>query len=456
MKKKILMGMAAMMVLMSFTGCILTPPQLDDDGEVLYQIEPPADDELDETDLRPDVLTDDEEKMMGDVDTYHDNDPDINKCLSNAAFRLLSEVEPNDAGNVLISPYSIDSALGMTEFGAEGETMRQLEATVNGNADVYGMAQSLNIIREKMESQEDAKWNIANSIWMKDRDDVSLRSGFLNDVDTFYGAEIYTEPFDNGTKDKINGWVDEQTNHMIPQIIEEINPDAISYLVNAVAFESEWYEQYEESAIRENMEFTNADGSVSDVTMLYSTESDSFEYAGSLAFAKPYKGGDYYFVGIVPGNDGYEINDESVEEYLQKMVECPDDFTKAFLNRTSDPQVDVMIPEFTMDYDTKLADTYKEMGMTVPFDENQANFRNMFDAEGEHHFWINEIIHKTHIEVDRQGTKAAAATVVEMNECTAIYEPVQNYRVYMDRPFVYAIVDGETGMPIFIGYVNNL
>ena len=113
MKKKILMGMAAMMVLMTFTGCVLTSPQpLDDDGEVLYQIEPPADDELDETDLRPDVLTDDEEKMMGDVDTYHDNDPDINKCLSNAAFRLLSEVEPNDAGNVLISPYSIDSNIG--------------------------------------------------------------------------------------------------------------------------------------------------------------------------------------------------------------------------------------------------------------------------------------------------------------------------------------------------------
>lgn len=457
MKRKILMGMTAMIVLMALTGCRLTPPQpLNQQSNQQTVVNPSIDDELDETDLRPDVLTDDEEKMMGDVDAYHDNDPDVEKCVSNAAFDLLSNLEPNEDGNLLISPYSIDSAVGMTEFGASDKTLDEMEQIVNGNADVYEMANYLKAIGDNMANQDDVEWNIANSIWMNDRDDVSLNDRFLQDVKSFYNAEINVLPFNLEAKDQINNWVNTQTHEMIPEIIDNIPPAAICYLINAVAFEGKWENEYEDSAVLEDMDFTNADGSISKVTMLRSEEDSCFEYEGSLAFARPYAGGNYYFVGIVPGNDGTTSKDMSVEEYIQKIADSDESFSKAFLSRDYSNEVQVLIPEFEMDYEAKLAETYMDMGMTTPFDESAANFQQMFDADGVHQFWIDDIIHKTHIEVDREGTKAAAATAVVMFEAAAMPMQEEPKKVYLDQPFVYAIVDGETGMPLFAGYINNL
>ena len=117
----------------------------------------------------------------------------------------------------------------------------------------------------------------------------------------------------------------------------------------------------------------------------------------------------------------------------------------------------VQIPEFSNDFDIELSDTYKALGMNLPFSERDADFSEMMEAVGggPSSIWIGRIIHKTHIDVDRKGTRAAAATVVEMKFRNAI-EIDETKRICLDRPFVYAIVENETGMPVFIGCQNSM
>ena len=451
MKKKILMGIMAMTVLMTVTGCSVEAPTPASGGdeEILYQPEQP----MEEREIEPEI---DEDYLSGD-EANKKEDTNVEESLSGAAFKLMAELKPGDDGNLLISPYSIDSAVGMTELGAGGATLQEMEEVVNGSADVLTMADYLGNIKESMDVQQDVEWNIANSIWMNQRDDVRLNEDFVQKAQSLYGAEVNVLPFNDGAKAQINGWVDTNTNHMIPKIINNIPPAAVSYLINAVAFEGKWENEYEDSEVLEDMDFTNADGSISKVTMLRSEEDCCFEYEGSLAFARPYVGGNYYFVGLVPGNDGYNTSDITVEEYITQMAGSEESFSEAFLNREYGEEVRVLIPEFEMDYEASLAETYMNMGMRTPFDKDDADFQAMFETDGANHqFWIDDIIHKTHIEVDREGTKAAAATAVVMLECAAAPSQEEPKEVILDRPFVYMIVDGDTGMPLFAGYINYL
>ena len=119
----------------------------------------------------------------------------------------------------------------------------------------------------------------------------------------------------------------------------------------------------------------------------------------------------------------------------------------------------VEIPEFTFDYNVEMSAILQSMGMTDAFDPELADFNNMLSKQNgdPHPVCINSVIHKTHIEVNRKGTRAAAATAIEMTDgCTAVAEPIEYIYVILDRPFIYGIIDNETGLPIFLGCVNQM
>lgn len=376
-----------------------------------------------------------------------------NGCLSDAALNLLSEISSKENGeNVLISPFSISAALGMTENGAEGDTLSQMEETVNGGLTLGEMNSIMYKLSEEMNSSDEVDWNVANSIWFKDDGEWKINDAFLNEVVTYYHPELFKAPFDNQTVVDINAWVKHETHDMIPEVLDYIPDEARMYLINAIAFEGEWLEEYEEDAVKEGMQFTNSDGSTSDVTMLCSEEGRYFTLGNGKGFVKPYKGDRYSFVGILP-EEGV-----SPEEYIAGLVSSGEDFSKAVREAKSD-SVAVRIPEFTLDYDIELSETYKGMGMDKPFKGGEAEFYKMMQPEYKeaYEIWIGRILHKTHIEVDRKGTKAAAVTVVEMDcGCEAEIEPREIHTVFLDRPFVYAIVDNATGLPVFIGCQNTM
>ncbi|MBO4776048.1 MAG: hypothetical protein J5515_05480 [Lachnospiraceae bacterium] len=197
------------------------------------------------------------------------------------------------------------------------------------------------------------------------------------------------------------------------------------------------------------MKFNNSDGTQSDVTLLHSTEGRYFELGEGTGFIKPYKGGQYAFVGILP--------DEGVtpEEYVEGLVNGNEDFSEAVRNAEYG-DVEVYLPEFDADYDKLMNDIYKDMGMDLPFDEDKAEFKGFFTDDETSDVWIGKVLHKTHIEVDRKGTKAAAVTVIEVDKCMALPVFDDPVVIRLDRPFVYAIVDTETGTPIFLGCQNSI
>ena len=232
---------------------------------------------------------------------------------------------------------------------------------------------------------------------------------------------------------------------MINKVIDNIQPDSMMYLINAVAFEAEWAEQYEDYQVKKDEKFTNSDGKKEDAAFLSSKESGLIELNGGTGFAKAYKGFDYYFVAILPPEG------TSAEDYIASLK--GEDFVNAYRNRDYEPDIFADLPEFSYDYSTSLTDTLKDLGMADAFSDN-ADFSRITDPDMMK-LKIDDVIHKTHIELDQYGTKAAAVTAIALAGNAA---PVEKriVEIKLNRPFVYAIVDDASGLPVFLGTVNSL
>ena len=371
-------------------------------------------------------------------------------ALSKAALAVLNETmtEEDKNKNILISPLSIEMALGMTANGGDGKTKEEMEQVVAGGLSVEDLNYILLKTKEHLEGDGDVKWNVGNSIWTKDDGRATFQQEFLNRVKTYYGADIYMGPMDDQTVAEINEWVDQNTDHMIDKIIERLPDNARTALVNAVAFEGEWEEQYEDDDIRENGGFTNADGSISKVNMLYSKENRYFTLGPGEGFVKPYKGGKFSFVGILPEEGA------TPEDYIEYLSSGKEDFSEAVRN-AEHTEVRVRMPEFSTDYDVEMSGIYKNMGMVRAFDSEAGLTKMLKTNDGKDYgVYIGLILHKTHIEVDRKGTKAAAATAVITYDNAVAFD--ESKSIVLDRPFVYAIVDNETGLPMFLGIQNMM
>ena len=372
-------------------------------------------------------------------------------ALSGSTFKLFDNImksEPADK-NVLISPSSIYYAFGMAENGAKSSTKSQLENVVNGGIKSGEFNKILAASKKRMMSDKCVKWNVANSVWYIDRKDVKVKKKFLKKVKSYYGAEVYKAPFNSKTLKDVNSWVKKNTHKMIPKVLDRISKDEVMYIINAMAFEGEWGEQFKDSQVTKNQEFTNIDGSKSKTTMLSEKEESYFELNGGLGFRKKYKGYNYSFVGIMmPDN-------MTPSEYISKLSENGGEFPKQLSNVKS-ADVYVKFPEFSYDYDIEMSKVLKNMGVSDAFDQEKANLYNMFKKTDDYNYCFSKVIHKTHIEVDKNGTKAAAVTAISVEKATAFLREREKVYITLDKPFVYAIVDDKTNLPVFVGVVNKL
>ncbi len=392
-------------------------------------------------------LTDDVE-----AEQVEEKEPDEKFILSAADFSIeLFKNSVNDAvkngQNVLISPESVMTALAMTANGAAGDTLTDMEQVLSGNSGISidELNQYMLGYNANLTESEDVTFHIANSIWMRDSDIINVNQDFLQTDKNYYDADAFTRPFDISTVDEINGWVNDNTNGMIDTLLEEIPPNAVMYLINAVAFEGEWEAVYEDYQINEAGEFTNASGTKETVTMLDSTENVYIEDKQATGFVKPYNGGQYAFMAILPEEN------IALSDYIAQMDGS--DFISMYNNRSYE-EVIVKLPEFTYEYEKELSDTLTGMGMGSAFEED-ADFSRMAETDTGMLF-IGKILHKTFIEVDREGTRAAAVTSIEMDCNSVSIDEELPKAVFLDRPFVYAIIDTDTGLPVFIGAVNSV
>ena len=356
----------------------------------------------------------------------------------------LFKTSMEEGENTLISPLSVLYALAMTANGADGETLAQMEQVLG--MDVDNLNSYMLAYLDLLPETKDYKMSLANSIWFKDDPNFTVEQSFLQTNADYYGAGAYKAAFDEGTRNDINNWVKEHTDGMIPEIIDEIPDEAIMYLVNALAFDAKWADEYEEHQIREGR-FTMEDGTRQDVDMMHSEEYTYLEDDLATGFIKYYKDRRYAFVAMLP-NEGVTVSqyvDSLTGEHLRELLNNPQDVT-----------VFASIPKFETDYDIEMSEVLQEMGMTDAFDWQVADFSRLgtYNVDGMN-ICINRVLHKTFISVTEQGTRAGAATAVEM-VAEGAAEIIEYKEVVLDRPFVYMLIDCETNLPFFIGTMMNV
>ena len=372
--------------------------------------------------------------------------PDMDAGAAAAAdFAVrLFQTSMEEGKNTLISPLSVLYALAMTANGADGETLIQMEQVLG--MDVENLNSYMLAYHDLLPETKDYKMSLANSIWFKDDPNFAVEQSFLQTNADYYGAGVYKAAFDEGTRNDINNWVKEHTDGMIPEILDEIPDEAIMYLVNALAFDAKWADEYEEHQIREGC-FTKEDCTRQDVDMMHSEEYTYLEDHLATGFIKYYKDRRYAFVAMLP-NEGV-----SVSRYVDSLTGV---HLRELLNNPQDVTVFASIPKFETEYDIEMSEVLQKMGMTDAFDWRVADFSRLgtYNVDGMNIF-INRVLHKTFISVSEQGTKAGAATVVEIAPGSAAPE-MEFKEVILDRPFVYILIDCETNLPFFIGTMMNV
>jgi len=353
-------------------------------------------------------------------------------------------VEKNEQ-NQLFSPLSAALCLALVNNGANGNTRAQLEDLFGIETDMLNRA--LYAYTASLYSGEDCKLNLANSIWMKD-EALNVKPEFLQANADWYNAQAYAAPFDQTTLNDINNWCYNKTSGKIDKILNEIPPLAVMYLINAVDFDAKWLTAYEREDI-EKGEFYNYNGETSEVTMLHSEENRYFIDENSVGFTKAYKNNKYHFMALLPneGVDIYEYIDSLDGEKWAKLWESADPRNENYGYR----EVHARIPEFKYETELSLKEILQELGVTDMFAPDCADFSGIDETQT---LYCDAVKQKAMIELDRNGTKAAALTWAGMNCMSAA--PAEPLYITLDRPFVYAIIDNEHHMPIFIGAVTTL
>ena len=361
------------------------------------------------------------------------------KLLQQTIFHEELDSSSQPPKNTLISPLSIMSALGMTANGAAGDTKNQMEAAFGLSiGDLNGY---LSAYIGSLPADEKGKIALANGIWFKDDEGFTVKEDFLKINGEWYGAEIYKAPFNDTTCKTINSWVKNNTDGMIENILNNIPENAIMYLVNALAFDGKWEQVYHESDIHDGV-FLTENGTEQKSKMMYSEEHIYLEDENATGYVKYYDGKNYAFAVLLP-NRGVGLH-----EYINTLT---GDKLQSILTNASDELIKTSLPKFTTDYDVEMSNILVALGIKDAFDEDRADFSALGNADG--NLSISRVLHKTHIAVDEAGTKAGAATAVEIMEKSAM---IEQKSVYLDRPFLYMIIDTKANLPIFMGTVETL
>lgn len=387
--------------------------------------------------------------LVDDIDkqsvTGKDADATLVDSQMHFALNLFqAAVSENKTKNVLISPLSVMLALSMTANGAASETKTEMEQVLAKNFTIEELNEYLYTYVNNLPSNKDTKLQLANSIWIRDDEKLTMKEGFLQNTAAYYDSAVYKSAFDQQTVCDINAWINENTNGMIKKVLEKIDEDTMLYLINALTFDAEWENTYKSNAIR-NGEFTSIGGDVRKVEMMHSSEHYYIDTGNAVGFIKNYKDENYRFAALLPNEN------ISIADYIEGLQY--DELLKT-LEEAQQTEVRATIPKFSYDYDILLNDVLKSLGMSTAFDGINADFSAMGEYLDEN-LYINKVIHKTHITVDGLGTKAGAVTVVEMNKESATELPDSKI-VCLDRPFIYMILDGATNLPIFIGTVIDI
>ncbi|HJQ68500.1 MAG TPA: serpin family protein [Blastocatellia bacterium] len=370
-------------------------------------------------------------------------DPRLVSANTRFGLKLYGEVLRKNGGkNVFVSGSSVALALAMTYNGADGDTKQAMARAL----EIEGMsAEDVNRAFRDMSAtlanpDPKVQLQIANSLW--GRKGVAFKPDFIQRTKDYYSAEVEELNFDDpAAPQRINSWVSDKTKGKIDKIVDQISPDAILFLINAIYFKGKWSDEFEKAKTKDDT-FTLADGRQKKHPMM--NQSGEYKYlAGDnfQAVSLPYGGKRVSMYVFLPaqgaGLDAFHksLTAENWEKWMNAFNQTPGD---------------IALPRFKTEFEAELNDALKALGMGVAFEPSRANFSRM--AQMADNIYISKVKHKSFVEVNEEGTEAAAVTSTEMR-ATSMQMPRERFSMKVDRPFFFAIRDNQTGAVLFMGSI---
>jgi serine protease inhibitor len=342
--------------------------------------------------------------------------------------------------NVFMSPLSASMALSMATNGASGATYdamhSSLRLTGSTQQEVNGGFKSLIALLRGLDPKTD--FRIANSIWFERT--FPFSTSFLDESKTYFDARVEGLDFSSSSAvPTINSWVSEQTNNKIPTILDAIAKNEVMFLVNAIYFKGIWQKRFDKSKTSDAL-FRAADGSTATVPMMSRGEGVDVDYASTPEYSAvdlPYGNSAFTMTVVVPNTD--------IDTFAESFDQTKWNLLVGSLHSSD---VQVYLPRFRMEWKRTLNDDLEQLGMGVAFDPNQADFTRMSPLGSQ--LYITRVVQETFVDVDEEGTEAAAATSVGVG----VVSMPPSFRA--DRPFLVVIRERFSGTILFIGKIAKL
>ena len=364
--------------------------------------------------------------------------------ISRFSANLLLESVKNK-GNVMISPASVFLALAMTLNGADGKTksdMLQVMADQGITLDMVNET-SRNWVSRLIQNSDKTILAIANSIWF-DQNFQPDQSFLQRNADFFMAGASKLDFGDEASPDVINAWVKDATRGTIPKIVDKIPTSTVMYLINSVYFKSDWLTPFEKALTRKQT-FNTPNGAITTEFMNRTDKIGYFSGNGAAGVTLPYENGKFAYFALLP--DGQT----TPREWLaQQEATALFSAITGMMAQKANFTVNLLMPRFEATYEDALNNELVTLGMGDAFDGGLADFSQLNAAHSKG-LYISEVKHKTFIRVDEKGTEAAAVTSVAIDESMPEYDK----ELILDRPFIYGIVDLATGLPLFVGILEN-
>jgi len=364
-----------------------------------------------------------------------EEEKELSSASVNFAFNIaqqLSSLRPDS--NLIISPLSIHLALGMTWNGSAGATDSAMREVLGFGAmernEILNAYQGLMDILSGID--DNVASEIANSIWY--REGFPVKDSFLNESEEYFNAEVHALDFSSpDAPDIINNWVKEKTHGKIEKIIDGIPGDVVMYLINAIYFRGTWKYEFDEEKTEPDT-FYLEDGTRIMCDMMEGGGVFRWLFKDKFSAVElPYGDGWFRMVIFLP---------QDIDSFIARLT--PEHWNEWLSEFEEDSGV-VRMPKFELEYEDSLAEVLIQMGMGIAFSP-YADFSRMSDAS----LCIDQVLHKTYVKVDEEGTEAAAVTVVGMIEGSS---SGGHPFLEINRPFVFVIYESHTGTIWFVGRI---
>ncbi|NOQ56134.1 MAG: serpin family protein [Nanohaloarchaea archaeon] len=391
-------------------------------------------------------------KILDDRDATPESVNAVVDANNQFALDLYSKYKFDD-GNIFFSPYSISAAMVMTYEGARGKTSDEIQSVFHYPKDIDVRRPAFaDIYNEVNKGDKDCRLITSNALWAQNN--YSFDIGYFDIIKTYYGGEVIDQDFKTEPEKSrltINDWVAEQTENKIKDLIPEgiINSDTRLVLTNAIYFKGNWDLQFDEKNTVETDFFENSEKTVKAQMMSLTGADAKFNYAETddlQILELPYVGNDLSMLVLLPKANNISIIDNILS--TDKLLSLKSDLYTQ--------RVDVYLPKFKFETKYLMSKDLIEMGMPTAFSD-YANFTGMLEQNDSNIYEglkIREVIHQAFVEVNEEGTEAAAATAVVMDKSVSMRLPrIATFRA--DHPFIFLIQDKTTGTILFLGRVSN-